>query len=110
MTLQKYDSEIKYCKLPYDIAIFLFAYLSTEIGINEVRTRSKFVHANKNGGKLYTISTPHFLQFHVPDFDYYKINRPAQFTIYMKWIEENMVDKNKFLSGIDEQFKFLIGE
>ena len=110
VTLQKYDSEIKYCKLPYDIAIFLFAYLSTEIGINEVRTRSKFVHANKNGGKLYTISTPHFLQFHVPDFDYYKINRPAQFTIYMKWIEENMVDKNKFLSGIDEQFKFLIGE
>jgi len=46
----------------------------------------------------------------VPNFDHYKTNRPDQFTAYMTWIEQNMKDKDAFLTGIDEQFQKLIGE
>ena len=45
----------------------------------------------------------------VPDFDHYKATHPDRFQAYMKWVEDNMRDKEKFLAGIDEQFQKLIG-
>jgi hypothetical protein len=44
----------------------------------------------------------------VPDFDFYKQDRPERFHAYMSWIEANMRDKDAFLAGIDEQFEKLI--
>ena len=46
----------------------------------------------------------------LPDLDWYKKNKPEQTAAYLKWIEENMGDKEKFLAGIDEQFEKLIKE
>ena len=56
------------------------------------------------------INWTQFKNLQVPDYEYYKNNRPVEFTTYMKWVEENMENKDKFLAGIDEQFQKLIGD
>jgi len=108
---KNFDSEITYFKCQNrEIAVFLVGCLNTKIMMQQYKKIFK-----KGGGdwknKNYWVAflaANTWCNLYIPDFDYYKTNKSEQFNIYMKWIEENMGNKDIFLAGIDEQFIKLI--
>jgi len=107
----KLEGEIKNFDVEYNYGLWLIGYLNTihiwNYKVNWAnRTRAKYKH----GGITYELSNSKWKNLRVPDYDYYKENKPQQFNNYMKWIEDNIHDKDKFLEGIDDQFERLINE
>ena len=103
----KFEGEIKNYKINYEYGLWLIGYLNTKYNIIEYYSITKPKPGNI---KMYELSNNLWQYCQVPDINYYKNNYPERFNKYMKWIEDNMKDKDKFLSGIDEQFGFLIKE
>lgn len=101
------NSEVKYFSVDEKHAKWLFGFLNSNFGIETVK--NTFRDGGRSSTWVKLLSDNMFQMMFVPDFDYYKTNRPEQFNSYMKWIEDNMHDKEKFLAGIDEQFEKLIG-
>jgi hypothetical protein len=99
------ESRIRRCEMNKESALFLVGYLNTTSGIIETSRIS--VSANMDVRQL---STDGLKSIRIPDFDYYKSTYPERFAAYMKWVEDNMRNKDAFLSGIDAAFKKLIGE
>jgi len=102
----KFKGEIKNCSVSKDHGLWLIGYFNTYIHFKYIDTFSNKIGKNDNAAYELTNNLWPFCQ--VPDFDYYKQNRPKQFAAYMEWIEENMHDKDEFLNGIDEEFDKLI--
>jgi len=105
------SSEVKYCRFKTkDLAIWLLGFLNTGSALMELRKtlRSGATDGNSPDDWLLVVAAGTFKDLPCPDFDHYKSNRPEQFQAYMEWVEDNMRDKEKFLTGIDEQFQKLI--
>lgn len=103
----KFEGEIKNCKLDYEYGLWLVGYLNTKYNIIESYSITK---PKPGDVKMYELSNNLWRYCQVPDYDYYKNNYPEKFNKYMKWIENNVGNKDEFLSGIDKQFEFLIEE
>jgi len=95
----------KYIEIPKELGLWLFGFLNSKTG----RDVAFSVFQGKLPGN-YEISSRAWKSIDFPDFDFYKANHLDKFTTYMKWIEDNMGQKDVFLLGIDEQFQKLIGE
>jgi hypothetical protein len=106
-----YDSELKWCQASREHSLCLFGWLNSTSSIPVIRGTFKSGGDGENGKTwLVKISGETWKRMQVPDFDFYKQDRPERFQAYMSWIEANMQDKDSFLAGIDEQFAILIGE
>jgi len=105
------SSQPKFMKVEKELGVCLLGFLNCKEGSEDVYLKAKVAghKADKSPG-CWEISSKLLVVLDIPDFDYYKSNRPDQFTAYMTWIEQNMKDKDTFLAGIDEQFQKLIGE
>lgn len=111
-TMNMFSSELKYGSVESkQYAMWTNSFLNSKYGIEQLKLTLRNCqtagHSDPNDW-LIMVASGTFSQCRVPDFDWYKENRPEQFNSYMKWIEENMRDKDKFLAGIDEQFERLI--
>ena len=98
-------SEIKYAECDKSLALWLGAYFNTQYAFN-----SKHTYSKEMGGGSYGVNWNVFQHAKVPDIDYYRDNYPEKFKKYIRWIEDNMKDRDKFINGIDEQFNKLIDE
>jgi hypothetical protein len=106
----KFSSRVKYFKTNPEIAKWLVGYLNTNDAKNRVEEYTLVIKKYKDKGGVYQLNWNTFKSCRVPDFNYYLKNYPEKFNEYLKWIEENMKNKEKFLTGINEQFELLIKE
>ena len=93
----------------YKHGLWLLGYLNTHTSKHYFP--NYFKHAGRPSNE-WCVSVTHgtldILQ--VPDFDWYKTNKPQQHAAFLKWVEDNMRDKDAFLAGIDKEFEKLIKE
>jgi hypothetical protein len=85
------------------LALWLVSFLNSNLAYQQIKELSKIL---QRGDIKFSISRLETL--FVPDYDYYLKDRPERVQVYLKWVEDNITDKDKFLAGIDEQFKELI--
>ena len=104
--LNDFESESKFSIVSYQHGMWLVGYLNTEVAKNDVKNWCRM--GADHGGWFAILASGTFKSCPVPDFDYYKAIYPDRFNAYMKWVEDNMRDKDKFLSGIDNEFEKLI--
>lgn len=97
------SGRMKYCQVHKGHGLWLIGYFSTTMSSNYLST-----YTDSKQKDNYELKTFLWQFCRVPDFDYYKKNRPERFQAYMEWIEQNMHNKDVFLAGIDEQFEMLI--
>ena len=90
-----------------DHAMWLIGYLNTRHAISDLPYFA--VAGTERSGRAYTIGKQNFLNYRVPNFDWYKADRPQRHADFLKWIESNMGNKDVFLAGIDAEFAKLIG-
>jgi hypothetical protein len=104
-------SEVIYARLDYQRAMFFMGYLNTRTAYQHVDLYTKKLTGAgyKPGVHRHRFSVQLIDSMIIPDFDFYKQDRPERFEAYMSWVEANMRDKDAFLAGIDEQFEKLIG-
>lgn len=107
----QFEGEVKNSQIDYIYGLWLIGYLNTTKAFESIQSwGNKLRQPYKDGGATYELSNNLWSYCQVPDFDYYKTNRPDKFTVYMTWIEHNMKDRDIFLAGIDVEFQKLIGE
>jgi hypothetical protein len=102
----EFESETKAAKVSKEIGLWLLGYLNTEDA--KLRVKDWCRLGASHGDWFAIVASNTFKQCQVPDFDFYKADRPDRFQTYMKWIEESMRNKGKFLAEIDQEFKKLI--
>ncbi len=102
------ESEIKYAVVSYEHGLWLIGYLNTNNAKKYVSTYCK-LGAN-HGGWLAILAAGTIKACQVPDFDWYKTNKPQEHAAFLKWVEDNMRDKDAFLAGVDAEFEKLIAK
>jgi hypothetical protein len=102
------EGEVKGCRVEYEHGCWLLGFLNTTFANQYVRQASRVTISHNSTASIYELSNNLWPLLQVPDFDFYKQDRPEHFAAYMSWIEANMRDKDAFLAGIDEQFNQLI--
>jgi len=94
-----------FAKINGHIGIWLVGYLNTAINLEHSKKLGKI----KWDGSV-RFGTNRAETLPVPDYDWYLANRLEQTQAFLSWVEMNMIDKDKFLAGIDEEFDKLIGD
>jgi len=104
----KLESQIMHPSVDFNHGLWLIGFLNTNCFKQLIQ---KFTVAMpQHGGWCIKFASNKWPLLRVPDFDYYKINHPEQFVVFMKWVEDNMRLKDTFLAGINAEFQKLIGE
>jgi len=101
----QFEGEVKNSPIQKKHGLWLLGYLNTTMATKYVDqyTRSRMINN-------YELSNNMWPLLQVPDYDWYLENRPERTKTFLGWVETNMIDKDKFLEGIDEEFEKLIGK
>ena len=103
-----FEGEVKNAAISFAHGVWLIGYLNTKLAHKYVGsyTRTRSEHGDQ--WTAYELSNNLWPLLRVPDFDWYKSNKPQQHADFLKWVEASMGDKDTFLAGIDAEFEKLI--
>ena len=103
----QFEGEVKNCPVSYVHGLWLLGYLNTQVAFKTIDQWSNKI-GNNDVASNNELSNNMWQYCQVPDFDWYKTNRPAEHTNFLAWVAANMGSKEQFLAGIDAEFEKLI--
>lgn len=94
-----------------ELALFLWCFLNSTRHLNvEMRQWGKSKRAER-GGRMYQLNAADFSLCHVPDIEYYKHEKPAEFAAIIQFAEEHLLseDMDNYCLHVDTLINNLLG-